>query len=142
MEVKPLAPISGEKHAYKVTLTGLPALVCSNNHKAFVNPALGGNLLDHLMENLKLPAAKKKGLFAKTLICTKCAKQVGAQATSKIVDMDVALPQTANFKVRLELPVHACAACGQEHITSEEEVFANLPAAMVVAFKSVDLGKE
>jgi|DewCreStandDraft_4_1066084.scaffolds.fasta_scaffold16111_2 DNA-directed RNA polymerase subunit RPC12/RpoP len=134
--------VTGAEKELKVTLRGMPVLVCANGHRHFVNPDFPLLLLDHLTEldEPKLPAGAEKGLIVRHFVCSDCGGELQAQPDHEhTFSFDVGLPQIDAFAVGLTTPVYRCSQCGREQVHSLRSLRKLTPAALAHAFKAAQI---
>lgn len=140
-----LEAISGDEKELSLTVRGLPVLACKQGHKQFVRLGFALELLNHLIEEdePQLPAGEQKGLLFKHYHCNACGEKLEAKPDHRhTFTIDVALPDTAPFKVELTSPVYKCSACQAEQLHSLKEVKKLTPEALVHAFKAADISSK
>lgn len=139
-----IASLAGEDGVVKISVSGMPVMVCERGHKHFVQPDFPMKVLQHVAdeEEVKLPAGKKKGLIFKEYLCGKCGEKLGAEAATKPFGFDVKVDDHPQFRVELNVPVYKCSACGREQLRDRGEVQELTPAALAHGFQAAGLKPE
>lgn len=138
-----LDPFRGEQDGLKLSVHGMPCLVCGQGHKRFIHIEFAAQLMDLVMspESYRgIPIARKKGLFKKHYHCPACDKELPESTTGQKAQEIVAeLPKAEPFKVMVEVPVLKCGGCGTESIRSIDETAKLAFKAIDQAYRSIDI---
>lgn len=132
-EVKTLASVSGEDAPLKLTVDGIPALVCAKNHKAPVH----ADFMIWLIQELRarestFASGKEQGMLFKKYLCGDCGKELGAKPERRQgFAFDLAFRETPSFKIEMEMPMYKCTGCGKEQLRSAKDLHNHIPAAIV-----------
>lgn len=132
-EVKVLGSVSGEDAPLKLTVHGMPALVCAKDHKAPVH----GDFMIWLIQELRsresqFAAGKEQGMLFKKHLCGDCGKELVAKPERRqVVPFELAYAQTPPFRIEIDLPLYKCTGCGKEQIRSAKDLHGHIPAAIV-----------
>ena len=132
-EAKVLASVSGEDAPLKLTVHGMPALVCAKDHKAPIHADFMIWLIQELRaRESQLTAGKEQGMIFKKHLCGDCGKELAAKPDRRqAFPFDLAYAETPPFKIEIELPVYKCTGCGKEQIRSTKDLHDHIPGAMV-----------
>ena len=138
-----LDPFHGEEGGLKLTVQGMPALVCAQGHKRFIHIEFAAQLMDLMMSPesfSSIPTAAKKGFFKKRYHCPQCAvglpeSPTGHQKLEVVAEIRKAEP----FRVLVDVPVFRCGGCGKESIRSVEETGKLAFKAIDHAYRSIDI---
>jgi hypothetical protein len=124
--------VSGESGPLLLTVRAMPALKCASGHAGPVHRDFLLWLMAELRERESgLPAGEEKGLLFKKHLCA-CGKELPAKPERRQSwPFDLVYPDTAPFKVSLEMPVYKCPGCGKEQLRSQGEARKALSHAMV-----------
>lgn len=133
----------GEEGGLKLTVNGMPALICAQGHKRFIHIEFAAQLMDLVMSPevfSSIPCARKKGLFKKRYHCPHCDLELpespaGHQKVEVVADLRKAEP----FRVLVEVPVFRCGGCGKDSIRSVEETGKLAFKATDHAYRSIDI---
>ena len=143
MSTTVLDPFFGEEGGLKLTIQGMPSLVCAQGHKRFMNIEFAAQLMDLVMTAetyLGIPVAQKKGFFKKRYHCPGCGQELPEAPTGRKTQEVVAeLPKAQAFKVVVDVPVFRCQACGKDSIHSVEETGRLAFKATDHAYRSIDI---
>ncbi len=143
MKVTTLGSFRGEEGPVAVTVDGMPALVCANNHKRFLNPGFVARLMDFVADPENVapqPPAVKRGLFKKSYHCSGCNAELPAMPEGKSERaLDANFKNAAPFKVVVQIALHKCAGCGREQVLSNEEVAGSAFKAVSHGFSAADV---
>jgi hypothetical protein len=138
-----LGSFRGEEGPVAVTVNGMPALVCAQDHKRFLNPQFVALLMDFVADVEKVapqPPAVKRGLFKKRYHCNGCDAELPATSTRKSERvLDASFKNAAPFKVVVQVAVYKCEGCGREQVLSNEEVAASAFKAVAHGFRAADV---
>jgi hypothetical protein len=132
-EARVLASVSGEDAPLKLTVHGMPALVCAKGHKAPVH----GDFMIWLIQELRaresqFVAGKEQGMIFKKHLCGDCGKELASKSERRqTFPFDLTYENTQPFKIEIELPLYKCAGCGTEQMRSAKDLHDHIPAAMV-----------
>lgn len=132
-ELKHLESISGEDAPMKLTVHGMPALVCAKNHKAPVH----GDFMLWLIQEIRtrtgqLAVGKEEGLLFKKRSCGECGRELGSKPERRqSFPFDLEYTGTQPFKLEVEMPLYKCTSCGKEQIRSAKELRGHISAAIV-----------
>ena len=128
-----LAPVSGEDAPLKLTVYGMPVLVCAKDHKAPIH----ADFMLWLMQELRaresqVAAGKEQGMVFKKHLCGDCGKELGSTPERRqAFPFDLAYAEAPPFKVEIDMPIYKCTGCGKEQMRSAKDLHNHLPAAMV-----------
>ena len=132
-EVKVLGSVSGEDGPLKITVNGMPALVCVKDHKAPVH----GDFMIWLIQELRsresqFAAGKEQGMLFKKYACGDCGKELaGKPERRQALEFELAYSGTQAFRTAVELPLYRCTGCGKEQLRSAKDLRSHIPAAIV-----------
>ena len=132
-EMKALAAITGEDGPLRITLRGMPALVCLKNHKAPVHRDFMLWLIQQIRaREEQFAAGKEQGMVFKKHCCGECGAALAAKPERReALPFDLAYEGTPSFKAEIEMPLYKCTACGKEQLRSLKDLHGHVPAAMV-----------
>ena len=132
-EEKVLASVSGEALPLKLTIHGMPALVCAKNHKAPVHRDFMLWLIQELRaREPQFAAGKEQGMLFKKHLCGDCGKELAPKPERRqVFPFELAYAETPPFKVEIEMPVYKCTGCSKEQIRALKDLHNHIPAAMV-----------
>ena len=132
-EVKVLGSVSGADGPLKITVNGMPALVCVKGHKAPVH----GDFMLWLIQELRshesqFAAGKEQGLLFKKHLCGGCGNELQRKPERRqALAFELAYTGSQPFSVEVEMPLYRCSGCGKEQIRSPKELHAHIPGAVV-----------
>jgi hypothetical protein len=132
-EPKVLASVSGEDPPLKLTVHGMPALVCAKDHKAPIHADFMIWLIQELRaRESQFVAGKEHGMIFKKHLCGDCGKELATKSERRqAFPFDLTYEGTPSFKIEVELPLYKCNGCGKEQIRSAKDLHNHIPAAMV-----------
>jgi DNA-directed RNA polymerase subunit RPC12/RpoP len=141
--VRTLDSFSGAEGSVTVTVDGMPAVVCSRNHKRFLYAEFAPLLIDFAAEPERIapqPPATRRGLIRKHYHCNGCDAELPV-ASSKTHErtLDALFRNAAPFKVRLQVALYRCERCGREQVRSNEELAGDAFKALTQGFHAVDI---
>ena len=141
--IKTLDSFSGAEGSVTVIVDGMPAMVCTRNHKRFLYAEFAPLLIDFVADPKRIapqPPATKRGLIRKHYHCSGCDAELPA-ASSKTHEraLDALLRNAAPFKVHMQVALYKCARCGREQVRSNEELAGDAFKALAHAFHAVDI---
>ena len=143
MKVGTLGSFRGEEGQVAVTVNGMPALVCAQNHQRFLYPDFVTRLMDFVAEPDKIapqPPAVKRGLLKKHYHCSGCDAELPAAPTGKSeCVLDASFKNAAPFKVVVQVALYKCEGCGREQVLSNEEVAGSAFKAVAHGFRAADV---
>lgn len=143
MSPKVLDPFHGEEGGLKLTVDGMPALICDQGHKRFIHIEFAAQLMDLVMNPevfSGIPSARQKGLFKKRYYCSRCDAELPDSPTGhQKVEVVAELRKAEPFKVPLDVPVFRCGGCGKDSIRSVEETARLAFKATDHAYRSIDI---
>lgn len=138
-----LGAFSGEEGAVTVIVDGMPAIVCTMNHKRFLYPELASQLMDLVGEAEKVapqPPAVKRGVIRKHYHCSECDAEL---PVSPAKDAEHTLNATCKnatpFNVVVRMGLYRCERCGREQVRSNEELSASACKAIAHGFRAIDI---
>lgn len=134
--------MSGSEKALAVTVHDLPVLACEQGHTQFVRAEFPLHLIEALLtrDQLRLPAARAKGLLFKHYHCSNCSAQLDAgPGYHHTLSVPVALPELPPFSVDVSLPLWRCGACGKRQLQSTQAIEELLPVALAHAFQAAQI---
>jgi DNA-directed RNA polymerase subunit RPC12/RpoP len=141
--VTTLSAFSGEEGPVRVTIDGMPAVVCANNHKRFVYADFAPMLLDFVADPEKVapqPPAAKKGLIKKHYHCSGCGEELPADPTSESSrTLDATLKKAAPFRIAVRVALYKCEQCGREQVRSNDDLSENVVKAISHGFRAMDI---
>jgi hypothetical protein len=141
--VTALDSFSGEEGPVTVTVDGMPALVCPQNHKRFVYAEFAPSLMDFVADPERIapqPPAVKRGLIKKHYYCSGCGAELPSDSTRSCeCSLDVALKKAAPFKTLVRIALYKCERCAREQVRSNDELADSLFKAMAHAFRAADV---
>lgn len=142
-KVTTLGAFRGEEGPVAVMVSGMPAVVCANDHKRFINPRFVNQLMDFVADPEKVapqPPAVKRGLFKKRYHCNGCDAELPATPAKKSeCALDASFKGAAPFKVVVEVALYKCEGCGREQVLSNEEVATGAFKAVAHGFRAADV---
>ena len=132
-EVKLLGSVSGEDPPLKLTVHGMPALVCAKDHKAPIHADFMIWLIQELrVREAQFAAGKEQGILFKKHLCGKCGKELAPKPERRqAFPFDLSYKETQPFKIDVEMPLYKCTGCGKEQIRSAKDLHNHIPAAIV-----------
>lgn len=132
-EAKVLASLSGEAAPLKLTVHGMPALVCLKDHHAPVHRDFMVWLIQELRaRESQFAAGKEQGMVFKKHLCGDCGKELAAKSERRQASpFDLSFEDAPPFKIEVEMPVYKCTGCGKEQIRSTKDLHNHIPAAVV-----------
>lgn len=143
MSPKVLDPFHGEEGGLKLTVTGMPAMVCAQGHKRFIHLEFAAQLMDLMMSPevfSSIPSARKKGLFKKRYHCPRCdAELPESSGGHHRLEVVAELKKAEPFKVPVDVPLFRCGGCGKESTYSVEDVTRLAFKATDHAYRSIDI---
>ena len=142
MEYRELPDLAGNEESCRVTLSGVPIMLCANGHKRLLYSSFVTELMDALArpETTALRVGEKHGLFRKRFRCNNCAADIPAESTT-IAEYKASLrlnEVTDSVNVAFAMPVLRCGACGREQLADEDDLM-QLFKALAHAFRSADV---
>ena len=141
--VTTLGSFSGEEGPITVTVDGMPALVCAQNHKRFLYAEFVPTLVDFIADPEKIapqPPAVKRGLLKKHYHCSGCGAELPADSTKKSERaLDAIFKKAAPFKVVVRIALYECERCGREQVRSNDELADSAFKAIAHGFRAVDI---
>ena len=143
MTTKVLDPFSGEEGGLRLTVNGMPALICEQGHKRFIHIEFAAQLMDLMVSPdtySGIPNASKKGLFKKHFHCPGCGMELAESPSGhKHMEVVAEIKKADPFKVVIEVPVTRCNGCDKESIRSAEETGRLAFKAVEHAYRSIDI---
>lgn len=141
-----LPPFEGAEGEVKLTVIGMPAVACAEDHKRFVYPEFAALLMDFTAETAHYELAEpavKRGLLRKHYHCPACGRELSpAPAATRRVEFDVDLHDAEPFRLAVEVPIYNCPSCGAECEHPPEELAQLGFKAVAHAYRSVDIHPE
>lgn len=131
-ELRTLPRLSVEEAPLKVSVDGMPALVCPKGHQAPVHR----DFLLWLIRELRgregaLPCGREEGMLFKKRLCGACGKELASRSEGqRAFPFDLAFPDAPAFRAEIELPLYKCTGCGKEQVRSAKELHGNAAAAV------------
>jgi len=132
-ELRFLGEVSAEDGPLKLTVNGMPALVCAKDHKAPVD----NDFMIWLIRQLRaresgFAAGREQGMLFKKHLCGECGNELAPKPERRqAFPFDLSYEETPPFKIIVEMPVYTCAGCGREQIRSVKDLHNHVPAAIV-----------
>ena len=131
--LKTLPSVAGQDGALRLELLEMPVFACEKNHKAPVH----GDFMLWLIHEVRareggIAAGKEEGMIFKKHLCGACGKELAAKSERRqAFAYDLKYEELAPFKLRIEMPLYRCAACGKEQIRSTKELHGHVAQAIV-----------
>ena len=145
-KVTTLGVFRGEEGPVAVMVSGMPVLVCAQDHKRFLSPDFVAQLMDFVADPEKVapqPPAVKRGLFKKRYHCNGCDAELPPTPTKKAeCTLDANFKNAAPFKVVVEVALYKREDCGREQVLSNEEVGESAFKAVAHGFRAADVHPE
>jgi len=147
-DMKPvkLPPFEGTEGDVKLTVIGMPAVACVENHKRFVYPEFAALLMDLTADPARYDLADpavKRGLLRKHYHCPACGEELSAEPlATRRGEFDVNLHDAEPFRLAVEVPVYKCPACGDECEHPPEELAKLGFKAVAHAYRAIDIHPE
>jgi len=147
-DMKPvtLPPFQGAEGEVKLTVIGMPAVACAQDHKRFVYPEFAALLMDFTVDTDRYDLAEpavKRGLLRKHYHCPACGEELSsAPIAGRRGEFDVNLHDAEPFKLAVEVPVYKCASCGAECEHPREELAKLAFKAVAHAYRAIDIHPE
>ena len=142
-KVTTLGSFRGEEGPVAVMVNGMPALVCAQDHKRFLNPGFITELMDFVADPEKVapqPPAVKRGLFKKRYHCNGCDAELPVTPAKKAeCVLDANFKNAAPFKVVVQVALYKCEGCGREQVLSNEEIGESAFKAVAHGFRAADV---
>jgi hypothetical protein len=141
--VTTLGAFSGEEGPVSVTVDGMPAIVCTRNHKRFLYAEFAPTLVDFVADAEKIapqPPAVKRGIILKHYHCCGCAAELPANPTTKSErSLDATFKKATPFSVLVRIALYKCARCGREQVRSNDELVDSAFKAVAHGFRAADI---
>ena len=138
-----LGRVEGEDSGIRVTIEGLPTVVCGNGHKRFPTPDFPLQFIQRILASddlVRVKPATEKGFLRKHLHCPDCGETLpGDSHGTSSGRAELELPDGAPATVELAIPTHRCPKCSKEATLAEATVAKAVMQACANAFRSADI---
>lgn len=143
MQLVRLEPFTGEEGDVRLTLRNMPALVCPEHHKRFVNAADAPKVMDGVLDTDNygpVASATPKGWFKKHWYCADCAKELPESPDhAEHREIPVKLSDDTEVTAEVEFKVYRCSGCGKEQVHSVDEEAQRAFKAVAHAYRAIDI---
>ena len=132
-ELKTLPSVDALDGSLKLTMLDFPVFACGKNHKLPVHRDFMLWLIQEIRAREgQIAAGKEEGMIFKKHLCGACGKDLAPKPERReVYPYELKYEELAPFKIRIDMPLYKCTACGKEQMRSTKELHGHVAQAIV-----------